>query len=322
MGFAILSMSTPQLISEEEPVCTAWQRFVQGVILLFLALTAIVLLHYLVPANPSKLQQQVRTLTQQVQELQQQQEMPSLVLNRYRNSICYIFGVYQIEFPHQAPTQRTRISGSGFVVADRLIATNRHVAEPWYGDPDADALLERGATPHLEKLVAYFPGSPQPVNLTPAALSSDGDLAIVHMDEDPGLNLKPLPLAAQNPGPGELVAVVGYPMGVLGMMAKAPTPVYARLAFRHDDQGTASELAALSLIRPSATCGHLGDVVGDKLIYDAPTAHGASGGPVFNSRGEVIGVNAAYIDGFSGGTLGISSQALRPLIQQARRRGF
>ena len=82
----------------------------------------------------------------------------------------------------------------------------------------------------------------------------------------------------------------------------------------------ASELAALSLIRPSATCGHLGDVVGDKLIYDAPTAHGASGGPVFNSRGEVIGVNAAYIDGFSGGTLGVSSQALKPLIEQAQKK--
>jgi hypothetical protein len=107
-------------------------------------------------------------------------------------------------------------------------------------------------------------------------------------------------------------------MGVLGMMAKAPTPVYARLASRHDDQGTAGELAALSLIRPSATCGHLGDVVGDKLIYDAPTAHGASGGPVFNARSEVIGVNAAYIDGFSGGTLGVSAEALKPLIQRAQ----
>lgn len=315
-------MSTHDLISEEEPVCGAWQRFVQAVIILFLVLTAVVLVHYLAPGNSGKLQQQVRMLSQQVQELQQQQEMPSLVLSRYRNSICYIFGIYEISFPNHPAAQRTRISGTGFVVADRLIATNRHVAEPWYGDPDAGELLDRGATPHLEKLVAYFPGSPEPVNLTPAVLSPDGDLAIVHMNKDAGLNLEPLPLAAQNPAAGELVAVVGYPMGVLGMMAKAPTPVYARLAFRHDDQGTASELAALSLIRPSATCGHLGDVVGDKLIYDAPTAHGASGGPVFNSQGEVIGVNAAYIDGFSGGTLGISSQALRPLIQQAHQKGF
>jgi hypothetical protein len=245
--------------------------------------------------------------------------MPSLVLNRYRNSICYIFGIYQVGFQGGKPLQRTRISGTGFVVAEGLIATNRHVAEPWYGDPDTDALVAKGATPRLEKMVAYFPGSPAPINLTPAALSSDGDLAIMHMEDASALNLRPLPLAVDKPNAGELVAVVGYPMGVLGMMAKAPTPVYARLAYRRDDQGAASELAALSLIRPSATCGHLGDVVGDKLIYDAPTAHGASGGPVFNSRGEVIGVNAAYIDGFAGGTLGVSAQSLKPLIEKAQK---
>lgn len=313
-------MSYDLTTHEEEPVCGAWQKLVQAVLVLFLAVTAFLLLHYLLPSSNSKLQQQVRSLKQEVDELQQEQAMPSLVLNRYRNSICYIFGIYEIGYPHQRALERTRISGTGFVVADGLIATNRHVAEPWYGDPDSDALIQKGATPHLEKLVAYFPASPEPINLTPAVLSDGGDLAVVHMDE--AVATQPLPLATEKPNPGELVAVVGYPMGVLGMMAKAPTPVYARLAYRRDDQGTASELAALSLIRPSATCGHLGDVVGDKLIYDAPTAHGASGGPVFNARGEVIGVNAAYIDGFSGGTLGVSTQALAPLIRQAQRKSF
>jgi S1-C subfamily serine protease len=310
-------MHPESLISEEEPVCGMWQRFIQAALILFAAVAAVLLARHLLRANPDSLQQQVRSLSQQVEELQQEQAMPSLVLNRYRNSICYIFGIYDVGFPHQQPLQRTRISGTGFVVADQLIATNRHVAEPWYGDPDSDALIAKGASARLEKLVAYFPGSPAPVTLKPAALASDGDLAVVRLEETPPLGLQPLPLANEKPNPGELVAVVGYPMGVLGMMAKAPTPVYARLAFRHDDQGTASELAALSLIRPSATCGHLGDVVGDKLIYDAPTAHGASGGPVFNSRGEVVGVNAAYIDGFSGGTLGVSAQALKPLIEEA-----
>lgn len=305
---------------EEEPVCGAWQRLLQAALILFLAITILVLIHYLLPHRSSDLQQQVRTLTEEVNQLQQEQAMPSLVLNRYRNSICYIFGIYQVGYPHQKPLQRTRISGTGFVVADGLIATNRHVAEPWYGDPDSDVLIAKGATASLEKLVAYFPGSPSPVSLAPAALSQDGDLAVVRMNTRPAFRLQPVPLASEKPNAGELVAVVGYPMGVLGMMAKAPTPVYARLAFRRDDQGTAGELAALSLIRPSATCGHLGDVVGDKLIYDAPTAHGASGGPVFNSRGEVIGVNAAYIDGFSGGTLGVSSQALKPLILEAQKK--
>jgi len=153
------------------------------------------------------------------------------------------------------------------------------------------------------------------VNITPAVVSAQGDLAVLRIEDTEAVHqLQPLPLAADIPNPGELVAVVGYPMGVLGMVAKSPPAVYDRLAYRRDDQNAANELAALSLIRPSSTCGHLGDVVGDKLIYDAPTAHGGSGGPVFNSQGEVIGVNAAYIDGFSGGTLGVSVRALKPLV--------
>jgi S1-C subfamily serine protease len=315
-------MSLDQLTPDEEPVCSAWPRLVQAVLVLFLAISILIFAFSFIASNPAALQQEIRRLTRQVDELKQEQAMPSFVLNRYRNSICYIFGIYEVGFPNQKPIQRTRISGTGFVVANGLIATNRHVAEPWYGDADAEPLFAKGATPRLERLVAFFPGSPAPVSLAPAAISRDGDLAVVRMDQLPPFPLQALPLAPENPDAGELVAVVGYPMGVLGMMAKAPTPVYARLAFRHDDQGTASELAALSLIRPSATCGHLGDVVGDKLIYDAPTAHGASGGPVFNSRGEVIGVNAAYIDGFSGGTLGVSSQALKPLIEQAQKKSF
>src|SRR6266699_2791656 len=311
-------MSVDYISSEEEPVCSAWPRLVQAALVIFLAISILIFAFSFIVSNPAALREEVHRLTSQVEELKQEQAMPSFVLNRYRNSICYIFGIYQVGFPNEKPVQRTRISGTGFVVANGLIATNRHVAEPWYGDADADPLIAKGATATLEKLVASFPGSPAPVSLTPAALSADGDLAVVRMN-NASFQPQPLPLATERPNPGELVAVVGYPMGVLGMMAKAPTPVYARLAFRHDDQGAASELAALSLIRPSATCGHLGDVVGDKLIYDAPTAHGASGGPVFNSRGEVIGVNAAYIDGSSGGTLGVSSQSLKPLIEQAQK---
>ena len=77
-------------------------------------------------------------------------------------------------------------------------------------------------------------------------------------------------------------------------------------------------VSARSLIRPFSTCGHLGDVVDGRLIYDAPTAHGGSGGPVFNSNGEVIGINTAYVDGFSGGSIGISIESLRGLLQEAQ----
>lgn len=307
---------------EGEPVSSRWSHGLQSVLGAFLLLSFGFIAHYYYSARPAAdLQLQVQQLSHQVQQLEQEQAMPAMVLNRYRNSICYIFGIYRIGFAGQTPLLRARISGSGFVVADGLLATNRHVAEPWYGDSESGNLIEEGATPQLEKLLAFFPGFSTPVNITPLTLSEEGDLAVLQVEPMPGVHqLEPLPLAERTPPPGELVAVIGYPMGVLGMVAKSPPAVYERLAFRHDDQGSANELAALSLIRPSATYGHLGDVVGDKLIYDAPTAHGGSGGPVFNSQGEVIGVNEAYIDGFSGGTLGISVQALRPLIIAARKK--
>jgi S1-C subfamily serine protease len=131
--------------------------------------------------------------------------------------------------------------------------------------------------------------------------------------------LRALPLASGPPHVGEPVSVLAYPMGVTGMVAKSPAAVYERLSAHQDDPGTAGELAALSLIRPSATFGHIGDVSGDKLIYDAPTARGGSGGPVLNTRGQVVGINSAYIDGFSGGTLGIAAYDLIPLVEKASR---
>jgi S1-C subfamily serine protease len=157
------------------------------------------------------------------------------------------------------------------------------------------------------------------VVLKPAVVASHGDLALLRLETtDFTEKLRPLTLAQTPPHIGESVSVLAYPMGVTGMVAKSPAVVYDRLAAHPDNGDTAAELAALSLIRPSATFGHIGDVTGDKLIYDAPTARGGSGGPILNLRGEVVGINSAYIDGFSGGTLGIAASELGPLLESAK----
>jgi S1-C subfamily serine protease len=318
-------MSEPEIPQGSSEVTDSWQQTMQAVLGMVLLIGAVAMFHYYAPATPlgpqpDDLQKQVHTLTQQVAQLEKEQATPALVLSRYRNSIGYIYGVYQVGFANQPAAIRARVSGTGFLVGDGLLATNRHVAEPWYGDSGAEALIDRGATAMLESLVVFFPGSMTPVSLTPGAVSSTSDLAVLRIEDKAAVRgLAVLPLAKGNALPGQLVTVIGYPMGIAGMVAKSPSGIYQRLAYRHNDITAASELAALSLIRPSTTCGHLGDVVGDKLIYDAPTAHGGSGGPVFNSNAEVIGVNSAYIDGFSGGTLGFSVEALRPLIAGAEK---
>jgi hypothetical protein len=314
----------PQSVSEPN-VCDYWQHTVQAVLVVVMFFGALGMVRYYgpraeQPIPADDLQKQVHELTQEIAQLKQEQAMPATVLSRYRNSIGYIYGVYQVGFPGLRPSVRARVSGTGFLVADGLLATNRHIAQPWYGDVDSESMIDRGAVASLETLIIFFPGSPTPVSLAPAALSKTSDLAILRVqDSDAIRGLPILPLAKSVSAPGERVTVVGYPMGIAGMVAKSPSNIYDRLAYRHNDINAASELAALSLIRPSATWGHLGDVVGDKLIYDAPTAHGGSGGPVFNSEGEVIGVNSAFMDGFSGGTLGISVDVLRPLLEEAKK---
>jgi hypothetical protein len=262
-------------------------------------LGAIAIVHYARMASKGAsrddLQTQVHELTAQVELLRQEQSMPALVLNRYRNSIGYLYGVYHVSFGNQRPEIRARVSGTGFLVGDHLVATNRHIAEPWYGDSDAEALIRRGATPMVETLVIFFPGLPTPVRLSHPTLSKSSDLAVLRAEDSEILRRLP----------------------VLPMVAKSPAGMNSHL-YRPYDIDVAGELAARSLIRPLSTCGHLGDVIGDRLIYDAPTAHGGSGGPVFNSNGEVIGINSAYIDGFSGGSIGVSVVSLLPLLQGAQ----
>jgi S1-C subfamily serine protease len=301
----------------ESEVVETWQRFMQGLLGTLALFSALLMAHYYAPPETTGLEQQVRQLSTQVASLERQQSYTSVAVDDARNSVAYIYGIYHLS--GAARSFRARVAGTGFVVAPGLLATNRHVAEPWYGDREVEAALRRGASPVLEKLVAYFPGSPLPVNLETTVLADHADLALLRLETTAFTkSLRPLTLSQTKAQVGEPVTVLAYPMGVTGMVAKSPAIVYERLSSHPDNADTAGELAALSLIRPSATFGHIGDVTGDKLIYDAPTARGGSGGPVLNLSGEVVGINSAFIDGFSGGTLGITAAELRPLMEAAK----
>jgi len=94
-------MSEPELPRESNEVSDSWQQMVQAVLGIVVLIGTVAIFHYYTPATaqapqPDELQKQVHELTQQVAQLEQQQAMPALVLNRYRNSIGYIYGIYRL----------------------------------------------------------------------------------------------------------------------------------------------------------------------------------------------------------------------------------
>jgi len=76
-----------------------------------------------------------------------------------------------------------------------------------------------------------------------------------------------------------------------------------------------AELAKRKLIRPLVTQGHVGDVLPDKIVYDAQTTSGGSGGPLLNNQGGVIGVTFAVVRGFGGSNFGVPIGYASPLLK-------
>src|SRR5262249_47041661 len=89
---------------------------------------------------------------------------------------------------------------------------------------------------------------------------------------------------------GGPVVLLGYPTGIDAILARTGQDTLQSIATstKGDPKEVMEELARRHLIRPVVTQGHIGDVLPDKIIYDAQTTSGGSGGPLFNSDGKVI----------------------------------
>ena len=86
----------------------------------------------------------------------------------------------------------------------------------------------------------------------------------------------------------------------------------------HDADTLLRELAKRKLIRPISTQGHIGDVRPDRLVYDAQTTSGGSGGPVIDLDGKVVGVNFAILEGFAGASFAVPVRDARKLVSKNR----
>jgi DNA-binding response OmpR family regulator len=199
--------------------------------------------------------------------------------------------------------------GTGFLAsANGEILTNHHVAEPWWENDEIKELLTQGLDPVITEMRAYFPDVPHGITIDTERISQDADVAIVRGDVS-GLSIKTVALADGRSAAvsGEPVVLLGYPTAIDAILARAGAETIQSIAHasKGDPTMVMEELAKRHLIRPITTQGHIGDVLSDRIVYDAQTTSGGSGGPLFNDQGKVIGINFAILRQFGGSNFAI-----------------
>ena len=228
-------------------------------------------------------------------------------------------GMAQLDIGGAGPRLQVDAFGTGFLAgADKTILTNHHVAEPWWHDDELKRLLDQGVEPYVASYEAYFPGKPAAIRAKLGRISSEADVATLTLETPPPAHTERLELDDRREASvtGEPVVLMGYPTGVEGILARANSDVVQKIASGSQDVGQVmSRIASEQLIRPTTTQGHIGDVLKDKIVYDAATTSGGSGGPLFNRNGKVIGINFAILKGFGGSNLAVPARFANQLLR-------
>ena len=218
----------------------------------------------------------------------------------------------------KAPEVRADFFGTGFIAGEAKIITNHHVVQPWWQNDELAGILQQGLDPVIAEMTAYFPGENNGIPVGISQISSDADLALVHGDlsvlKRPTLKLDSRKDAAVS---GEAMISLGYATGLDAILARAGDDTVKQIVNTTGGEPklVLAELASRHLIRPLVTQGHVGDVLPDKIVYDAQTTSGGSGGPILNRQGGVIGVTFAVVRGFGGSNFGVPIRFANPLLK-------
>jgi S1-C subfamily serine protease/DNA-binding response OmpR family regulator len=228
-------------------------------------------------------------------------------------------GMVSLETEGTGPPLQLDVFGTGFLVArDGRLLTNHHVAEPWWSNDELKELLDRGASAFAASYTVYFPGTFQGIVAKLDRISAHADLATLKLETPapPHAALLELDDRKEASVSGDPVVLIGYPTGIEGILARAGSDTTQKVVENaHEVTQIVSQLAAQHLIRPTTTQGHIGDVLTDKIVYDAATTSGGSGGPLFNRNGKVIGVNFATLSDFGGSNLAVPVRYADELVK-------
>lgn len=188
--------------------------------------------------------------------------------------------------------------GTGFHVGQGFVITNRHIAQPWTADERAQSISgSLNAQPRLRKLIAYFPNVAQAIPLKFKGAAQKDDLAVCNLDlpEIPQtIPVLPLETDPDAVAVGKTVVMMGYPSGPDRLLALLDDAESRGIQQRYGTpMAQLGYLAETKRIQPLTTQGSITDLDVRRIVYDARTAEGGSGAPLFGPSGRVIGVNFA-----------------------------
>ena len=188
--------------------------------------------------------------------------------------------------------------GTGFHVGQGYVLTNRHIAQPWIADDRAQSIAGGlNAQPRLRKLIAYFPNISQAIPLKFKVAGQRDDLAVCNLDipEIPEtIPILPLETDPDAVAVGKTVVMMGYPSGPDRLLALLDEAESRGIQQRYGTpMAQLAYLAETKRIQPLTTQGSITDLDVRRIVYDARTAEGGSGAPLFGPSGRVIGVNFA-----------------------------
>lgn len=299
--------------------------------------------------DPSVLQSQLATVEGRLAKLESEGKVAQTIIQTYEPSVCLVHVVLafadhstglrlhyagvasdgqpttddhnnpMVSLTGTGPEVHVDAFGTGFLASSRgQILTNHHVAEPWWQDDDLKEMLDQGVEPVIVEMTAYFPGVSHGIPVTTDIISSAADVAVLKANIS-GLGIKQIALAEDRRAAisGGPVVLLGYPTALDAILARAGAETLQSIATasKGDPKQVMEELARRNLIRPITTQGHIGDVLPDKIVYDAQTTSGGSGGPLFNDEGKVIGINFAMVREFGGSNFAIPVGYGRALLK-------
>jgi S1-C subfamily serine protease len=113
--------------------------------------------------------------------------------------------------------------------------------------------------------------------------------------------------------------MMGYPSGAYRMLALLPEAEAVGLQNKYGESLVTllDQLAKRKLVKPLTTQGHITDLYTNRIVFDAATAQGASGTPMFGQSGRVIGVTFAIFLENSGSNFAVPITGGITLLESA-----